>query len=54
MGGVGSEVEVQLKSFLTLVLNRVNGQHQTPTTLPPYKELPIPFEGKANGSPSPS
>jgi len=36
MGGiVGGEVEVQLKSFLTLVLNRVNGQLQTPATLPP-------------------
>jgi len=31
----GGEVEVQLKSFLTLVLNRVNGQLQTPATLPP-------------------
>jgi hypothetical protein len=51
-GWGGGEEEVQLKPFLILVFNKVNAQLQTPATLPPQKELPIPSDGKAGGSPS--
>jgi hypothetical protein len=47
---VYERVEVYLHAFLTLALDRVSGQLQTPATLPPEKNSQNPLDMRQCGS----